>query len=102
MIDWDAVAPMVVAVVFFLTIGGVAVLRPLSKRLGDLLDVMIRERQGSGGGSSERELGRIRELLESMDGRLSLLEERQDFTDSLLRDARRDVLTAGSTVAEKR
>ena len=32
------------------------------------------------------DLTHIRELLETMNGRLSLLEERQDFTDALLSD----------------
>ena len=32
----------------------------------------------------DRELGQLRELLESVDARLQLMEERQDFTERLL------------------
>jgi hypothetical protein len=59
----------------------VVLLRPLSRRLGDLLEVMARERQQPKVGP---DLERIHDLLETMSGRLSLLEDRQDFTESLL------------------
>lgn len=94
MLDWDMIAPMVVMIVLTLTIGGVLILRPIAKRVGDLLDVMIREKQGPRAGALN-ELSRIREIMESLDARLSLMEERQDFTDSLLdADARRKLPTA--------
>lgn len=80
MIDWNNVAPMIVAVVGCLTIGGVLVLRPIAKRVGDILEMMAREKQ-SGLGS---DVGHIRDLLETMNARLQLMEERQDFTERLL------------------
>lgn len=83
MIDWDVIAPMVVMIVMTLTIGGVLILRPIAKRLGDLIDVMIREKQAPRP-EPVAELARVREIVESIDARLSLLEERQDFTESLL------------------
>ena len=85
-------APMLVAIVLTLTIGGVTLLKPLSKRLGELLEVMARERQQPRLGN---EVEHIRELLETMNGRLSLLEERQDFTDALLSDPDRLRLRSG-------
>lgn len=78
--DWEMVAPMLTAIVFFLTVGGVAVLRPISKRVGDLLEVYARDRQQG----LESEIGQVRDLLETLDARLHLIEERQDFTDRLL------------------
>lgn len=81
--DWDLIAPMVVSIVFFVTVGGVILLRPLSKRLGDLLEVMAQERRELPG--LEREFTRMREGLDRLEDRLQLLEERQDFTDQLLR-----------------
>ena len=84
--DLEIIAPMVVAVLLILTIGGVILLRPISSRLGHLLEAMAKERQGPRIGE---DLTRIRELLETMNGRLTLMEERQDFTDALLNDPSR-------------
>ena len=78
--DWDAIAPMFVGVCFILTTGGVLILRPLAKRVSDLLDVYARDRREG----LENEVRQVRELLETMDNRLRLMEERQDFTDRLL------------------
>ena len=79
--EWEFIAPMVVSIVLFVTIGGVLVLRPLSKRLAELMEVMIQNRKQP---QVEDELLRMRELMETMTSRLSLLEERQDFTERLL------------------
>lgn len=78
--DWDAIAPMIVGVVLILTVGGVLILRPLAKRISDLLDVYARDRREG----LENEVRQVRELLETMDNRLRLMEDRQDFTDRLL------------------
>ena len=83
--DWDAIAPMIVAVVFILTVGGVAVLRPIAKRLSDLLELYARDKQSG----LENDVGQIRDLLETMNARLQLIEERQDFTDRLLTGERK-------------
>lgn len=80
--DWDIIAPMVVSIVFFLVTGGVILLRPLSKRLGDLLEAMTEERQTLP--DLETDLSRIRDAMESMESRMRLLEERQDFAEQLL------------------
>lgn len=74
------VAPMIVLVVLILTIGGVILLRPISKRVSQLLDVYARERDSG----QESELRRLREVVETLDARMRLVEERQDFTDKLL------------------
>jgi len=81
--DWEIIAPMVTLSVLFVTIGGVAVLRPISKRVGDLLEVYARDRQQG----LQNEVGQVRDLLETLDARLQLIEERQDFTDRLLAPA---------------
>jgi hypothetical protein len=82
----EVLAPMVFAVILTLTIGGVILLKPIANKLGSLLEAMAKERQEP---KLTEELGHIRELLETMSGRLSLLEERQDFTDALLSDPER-------------
>ena len=43
--EWEFIAPMIVSVVLVLTVGGVVLLRPVTKRLGALLDVMVLEKQ---------------------------------------------------------
>lgn len=93
MVDWNAIAPMIVAVVFFLTVGGVIILRPIAKQLGGLLEAMAQEKQSG----LQNEVSQIRDLLETMNGRLQLLEERQDFTERVLSGPRkREELKDGS------
>ena len=82
----ELIAPMVIAVILTLTVGGVILLKPLSNKLGNLLEAMAKEKsqpQVSG------DLERVHDILDTINGRLSLLEERQDFTDALLADPER-------------
>ncbi|MSR20177.1 MAG: hypothetical protein EXR91_04255 [Gemmatimonadetes bacterium] len=78
--DWANIAPMIVAVVLILTVGGVVILRPIAKRLTDLIDLFVRDRETGIQGDVQQ----IRDLLETMNARLQLMEERQDFTERLL------------------
>ena len=93
----DIIAPMVFAVILTLTVGGVILLKPIANKLGTLLEAMAKEKSEP---RTFEELGHIRELLETMNGRLSLLEERQDFTDALLTDPERRALRLGRGGAE--
>ncbi len=77
---WEFLAPMFLGIVLILTVGGVLVLRPIAKHLGAYLEAATREKQSG----HAKELGHIREILEGMSQRLSLVEERQDFTERLL------------------
>ncbi|NNK65025.1 MAG: hypothetical protein HKO98_17615, partial [Gemmatimonadetes bacterium] len=61
------------------------ILRPIAKHLGSLLEAMTRERLDGG---RNQEMGHIRELMETMNQRLQLMEERQEFTDRLLERGR--------------
>jgi hypothetical protein len=90
--EWEWVMPMVVSVTFILTTGGVILLRPLSRRLGALLEAMAQERRDPG---LKDELVRIREMNEIMSERLTLLEERQEFTENLLKSPDRQKLKSG-------
>jgi len=85
--DWDLIAPMVVSIVLFITVGGVLVLRPIAKRVGDLLEIYARDRQDG----LQGDVHQVRDLLETMNARLQLIEERQDFTERLLTGAKKDV-----------
>ena len=86
MIEWEFLAPMFLGIVLILTVGGVLVLRPIAKHLGAYLEAATREKQSG----HAKELGYMREILDSMNQRLSLIEERQDFTDRLLESGRKN------------
>lgn len=79
--DLQFIAPMVVSVVLILTIGGVFILRPIAKQLGAYLEQLTKEKAA---GHGSQEIDHMRGILESMDQRLALMEERQEFTDRLL------------------
>ncbi len=91
--EWDLIAPMVVALTLIGTAGGVYLLKPIMNRLGHLLEVMSKERLGELPLRSE---DRQLELLESLNARMSLVEERLDFTDRLLSSADKRVPPATS------
>ncbi len=77
--DWELVAPMVFGITIVLSVAGVLILRPISKRLGDVLESMQRQPK-----LKDTDLGRITELLEHMDTRIDRLEHRQDFAERML------------------
>lgn len=79
--DPDAIAPMLVMITLILTTGGVLVLRPLSKQLAAYLQMLTQQKQSP---ALEQELARARELAATLENRLALLEERQNFAESLL------------------
>jgi hypothetical protein len=77
----EFIAPMIVGVTFIVTTGAVILLRPLSRRLGELLQVMSKQKAQP---DVTPELEQMRTVLSSVESRLALLEERQRFTDALL------------------
>ena len=81
------IAPFAVAITLILTTGAVILLRPISRRLGDLLEAMAKERREPPRRVSD-DTHRMVDLLEAMNARMERLEERQDFTDSLLGSGR--------------
>lgn len=87
MIDWEVVAPMIMGIVMFLTVGGVILLRPISKHLGAYLEALTKQQLEPG---NRDDLGQLRDILESMSQRLALLEERQDFNERLLENRSRE------------
>lgn len=81
----EELAPMLVVMTLILTTGAVLLLRPIAKRLGDLLELMAKQRAGE---IEPPGAQRMEHLLEAIDARLGLVEERIDFTDSLLQSRR--------------
>jgi hypothetical protein len=76
-------APMIVMVTGILTAGGVLILRPIAKHLAEYLRAMT-EQSRLGAGSGAAADAQLRELLSTVESRLALLEERQNFTENLL------------------
>ena len=76
----EALAGILVPITIVLTTGGVLVLRPIAKRLGVLLELMAKEKAQPT--SDDRH--RLHQAMDTMNERLSLIEERQDFTERLI------------------
>ena len=74
---------LTVLVTGILTTGAVLILRPVTRRLGSLLEVITLHRQKMAN-TDPYDLVRIRESLASIDGRLCTIEERQDFAEALI------------------
>jgi len=83
----EAIAGMALAflltLTLTLTIGGVILLKPLMRNLGNYLEAKADERKGLLAGSPE-DWDRLLGSLEGLDERVQAIEERQDFTEKLL------------------
>ena len=84
--EWEFIAPMVMGVTLFLSIAGVLVFRPLTKRLGDLIEVTARNRKTPPG---QEDVARLTEVVSRLADRIDQLEERQEFTERVLTSAER-------------
>jgi hypothetical protein len=85
--DPDAIAPVIGFMTLCFSVAGVLVLRPLSKRVGELLGAMAQERKGAR--TSDLEVAQLRATLESVNARMALLEDRLDFAERLLSSGER-------------
>jgi hypothetical protein len=96
--ELEVLGPVILFIVVSLVVGAVILLKPISSRLGHLLEAMARERGEPQLGS---EVKQLRERLETIEGRLSLLEERQGFVEALVgeRDRKRLVEPEGASDA---
>ena len=77
-----------VPITLFLTVGGVLVLRPLTKRLGLLIEASAKAK--GVGAAEQAQLDQIRLLVETQNLKIERLEQQVAFTESLL-----DARTAG-------
>jgi hypothetical protein len=66
-----------------ITIGGVILLRPVTRHLGKLLEAKAEERRALSGRAPE-DWDRLFSALDGVLDRLQALEDRQDFTEKLL------------------
>jgi hypothetical protein len=74
-----------IPIVLFLCIAGVAILRPITKPLGRLLEEMAHERRAAirGGPGADANLERVAGVMEALNNRLDLLDERLQFVERL-------------------
>jgi len=71
-----------VPITLFLTIGGVLVLRPLTKRLGLLIEASAKAR---GASAEERlQIEHLRLMMDTQNLKLEQLEQKLQFTESIL------------------
>ncbi len=73
-----------IPIVLFLCIAGVMILRPISKSLARYLDQQTRKQKDDGSDSlNERSLERVTDLLDRLNTRIDLVEERLQFVERL-------------------
>lgn len=90
--EWEFIAPMVMGVTAFISVAAVLIFRPLTKRLGDLIEAISRDRQAK---LSDENAQRVISIVEQLGDRIEQIEERLDFTERML--ASTDRQSKGST-----
>jgi hypothetical protein len=79
-----------IPIFLFAVIGGVLVLRPLTKKLGLLIEAMAKERMGRVPGGSreldEAQMIRITAALERLHSRMDNIDDRIGFVERLVED----------------
>jgi hypothetical protein len=77
---------MIFSIVVIVLLGGYALLYPLTRQLGKVLEKKLLE-DGTGGTNPE-EIAALRRAVEALTGDVERLSERQDFTERLLEGPR--------------
>lgn len=75
--------PFMLGMTLILCTAGVIVLRPLTKRLGDLIEARTRERAAQSQ-LPGAEIARLTEVISRLTDRIESIEERQEFSERLL------------------
>lgn len=89
-----------VPITLFLTVGGVLVLRPLTKRLGLLIEASAKAKGASA--VEQAQLDQIRLVVETQNLKIERLEQKVAFTESLLEARTAGLLSARPTGAPPR
>jgi len=76
-----------IPIIMFLCIAAVLILRPLTKRLGLVIEQMVKDRQV--GRAEQAEISRLQAEIDYLSKRLNLVEERAEFTERLVGASRR-------------
>jgi hypothetical protein len=102
----ETVVEALIPITLFLSIAMVLILRPVTRKLGGLIEVITLERTRAA--AADRAVGdavdaRTAQALEHVGRRLELIEERLDFTERLVAAGRiADVRTGATRVAARR
>lgn len=85
-----------IPIFMFLVIGGVLILRPVTKKVGLLIEALAKERMS--GNAHERpldpiQLERITAALERLNSRMDTIDDRMGFMERLVEDRPRSRLT---------
>ena len=78
----DRLIIALIPISLFLSVAAVLILRPLAKRLGELLTELRAQR--SSAPASAAETAELRRSIEALSERLQRIEEKQDFADALI------------------
>ena len=81
-----------VPITMFLTIGGVLVLRPLTKRLGLLMEASAKSRGANA--DEQLQIEHLRLMIDTQNLKLEQLEQKLSFTESLLESRTSAILAA--------
>jgi hypothetical protein len=81
---WDRFVIMLLPIIFILSITGIIILRPLSKRLGDLLELMVRDRSLD----SSYGIHEVLQRLDAIEARIARIEEARGIESRLGQEAR--------------
>jgi hypothetical protein len=92
-------AGLIFAVTLTLTVAGVLILRPLTKRLGDLIEATAREKRVQ---AKDAEFERLTQVITGLAERLEQIEERQDFAEQVLSSIERPRVEARARLSEAR
>lgn len=85
MVELVPIAGMLFSLLLVLIIGGFVLLYPLSKRLGQLLELRLEERRARPPGAvAAAEVQQLSELVSALQVEVAALVERQEFTERLL------------------
>lgn len=89
-----------IPIIMFMTIGGVLILRPVTKKLGLLIEALAKERMGQGAprpaqaaALEEAQLMRITAALDQLNTRMDHIDDRIGFMERLVEERPRSRLT---------
>ena len=81
-----------IPIFLFMCVAGVLILRPVTKKLGLLIEAMAKERMGQGHavrGLDDTQLERITVALERLNTRIDRVDDRMSFMEHLVEDRNR-------------
>lgn len=76
-----------IPIIMFLCIAAVLILRPLTKKIGLVIEQVARDRQANR--ADQNEIARLQAEIDYLSKRLNLVEERAEFTERLVGASRR-------------